>query len=85
MATRNYAQEYARYQSSPDQIKKRSERNQARAQMVKAGVVHKGDGKDVDHIKPLVKGGAPEARGNLRAIPASQNRSFKRTKSAGMR
>jgi hypothetical protein len=82
---RNYAQEYARYQSSPDQIKKRSERNQARAELAKAGVVHKGDGKDVDHIKPLVKGGNPLARGNLRAIPASQNRSFKRTKSAGMK
>jgi len=85
MATRNYAKEYANYQGKPDQIKKRSERNQARAQLAKAGVVHKGDGKDVDHIKPLVKGGAPEARSNLRAIPASQNRSYARTKTAGMK
>lgn len=82
---RNYKQEYAKYQGKPEQIKNRSERNQARDVMAKAGVVHKGDGKDVDHIRPLVKGGNGTARGNLRAVPASQNRSFARTKSAGMR
>ena len=42
------------------------------------GVVHKGDGKDVDHKKPLSKGGTT-VRSNLKAEPASKNRSFKRT------
>ena len=82
---RNYAQEYARYQGTPAQIKARGERNAARRELEKAGVVRKGDGKDVDHIKPLVKGGAPTARGNLRAVSASANRSFPRTKGAGMK
>lgn len=82
---RNYAMEYARYQGKPAQIKNRSERNQARNELAKAGVVRKGDGLDVDHIKPLVKGGAATARSNLRAIPKSKNRSFARTKTAGMK
>jgi hypothetical protein len=41
--------------------------------------VHKGDGKDVDHKKPLSKGGAT-TRNNLKAVPASANRSYKRNK-----
>jgi hypothetical protein len=41
-------------------------------------VVHKGDGMDVDHKKPLSKGGTT-TRSNLKAVPASQNRSYKRT------
>ena len=41
------------------------------------GVVSKGDGKDVDHTKPLSKGGKT-VRSNLRAKSASANRSFPR-------
>ena len=81
---RDYKKEYANYQGKPDQIKKRAERNAARRELAKSGVVHKGDGREVDHKKPLVKGGT-NARSNLRAIPASQNRSFARTKTAGMK
>lgn len=81
---RNYKEEYAKYQSKPDQIKKRAERNHARLEMEKAGKVHKGDKKDVDHIKPLVKGGSNDVS-NMRVIPRSQNRSFARTKTAGMK
>ena len=46
--------------------------------MEKAGLVRKGDGKAVDHIKPLSKGGDPSARSNLRVVPAKQNDSFSR-------
>lgn len=81
---RDYKQEYAKYQGTPEQIANRSERNQARAALAKKGVVHKGDGMDVDHKRPLVKGGS-NAAGNLRAVPKSENRSFARTKKAGMR
>lgn len=81
---RDYKQEYAKYQGKPEQIANRSDRNQARAALAKKGVVHKGDGMDVDHKRPLVKGGS-NAAGNLRAVPKSENRSFARTKKAGMR
>ncbi len=81
---RNYAKEYANYQGTPEQIKKRAMRNAARAEMEKRGVVSKGDGKDVDHKTPIAKGGG-NGTGNLRAVPKSQNRSFARTKSARMK
>lgn len=74
---RPYAKEYADYQGTPEQIKKRGERNKARATMVKAGKVKKGDGMDVDHIKPLSKGGTSTKK-NLRVKTKSDNRSFSR-------
>lgn len=58
-------------------------RNKARRLLEKAGLVHKGDGKDVDHRKPLVKGGN-NTRISLRVRSRSANRSFKRTRNAGM-
>lgn len=74
---RPYKKEYEQYQGKPEQIKKRGERNKARAELTKEGKVHKGDGKDVDHAKPLSKGGT-SVRGNLKVKSASQNRSFSR-------
>jgi hypothetical protein len=68
---------YAKYEQQPEIIKKRSERNKARAMLMKEGKVHKGDGKDVDHKKPLSKGGAT-TKSNLRVKSASANRSFAR-------
>ena len=58
--------------------KQRAKRNAARAKLMKEGKVHKGDGKDVDHKKPISKGGSNK-RSNLQVKPASKNRSFKRT------
>lgn len=81
---RDYKSEYQNYHSKPEQIAKRAKRNAARAELEKKGVVKKGDGKDVDHKVPLAKGGGNGAS-NLRAVPASQNRSFARTKNAGMK
>jgi hypothetical protein len=81
---RNYAKEYANYQGKPEQIANRAKRNAARAEMEKKGVVMKGDGKDVDHRKPIAKGGG-NGSGNLRAVPKGQNRSFARTRNAGMK
>jgi hypothetical protein len=79
MATkRNYAQEYANYDGTEVVKKKRAQRNKARRMLEREGVVHKGDGMDVDHKKPLSKGGTT-TRSNLKAVPASKNRSFKRT------
>jgi len=79
MATkRNYAQEYANYDGTEIVKKKRAQRNKARRMLEREGVVHKGDGMDVDHKKPLSKGGTT-TRSNLKAVPASKNRSYKRT------
>lgn len=46
---RDYAKETA-YENSPKQVKRREARNRARAKAEKAGKVHKGDGKEVDHL-----------------------------------
>ena len=46
---RDYREEYKRYHSKPEQIKRRAGRNKARRLMIKAGKARKGDGKDVDH------------------------------------
>ena len=73
---RSYKQA-AIYESSPTQVHNRVLRNKARREALKAGTVHKGDGKDLDHIKPLSKGGTG-AKSNLRVVSASDNRSFPR-------
>ena len=83
-AQRNYKSEYQNYQGKPSQIANRSLRNQARREMMADGRVKKGDGKDVDHVKPLVRGGS-NSPSNLRVRSASGNRSFARTRRAGMK
>ena len=75
-ADRKYTQA-AKYEDSPQQVKNRVARNKARAELMKQGKVHKNDNLDVDHIKPLSKGGA-NSEGNLRVKSASANRSFSR-------
>ena len=82
--TRNYKQEYANYDGTDAVKKKRAQRNKARRIMEREGVVHKGDGKDVDHKKPLSKGGTT-VMDNLRVEPASKNRSFKRNPNGSMK
>ena len=74
---RPYKKEYEEYQGKPDQIKNRAKRNSARAELMKDGRVHKGDGKDVDHVKPLSKGGS-SSKSNLKVKSASNNRSYSR-------
>jgi hypothetical protein len=74
---RPYKKEYEQYQGKPEQIKQRAKRNAARAELMKDGRVSKGDGKDVDHIKPLSKGGS-SSKSNLKVKSASANRSFSR-------
>ena len=73
---RNYKQE-EKYEDSPEQVKNRVARNKARRDAIKAGKVKKGDGKEVDHIIPLSKGGTNTTK-NQRVKSASANRSFSR-------
>jgi len=76
---RDYAREVALYTSKPEVKKKRAEQNAARRELEREGKVHKGDGKQVDHAKPLSKGG-DNRRSNLRVVPASENESFSRNR-----
>jgi hypothetical protein len=73
---RDYKAEYDKYHAAPEQKKNRAARNAARAKMMKAGKVKKGDGKDVAHVKAFDKGGSNGD--GLRVESASKNRSFKR-------
>jgi hypothetical protein len=67
------------YDARPDKIKGRAMRNAARREMEKEGRVHKGDGKDVDHKRPVRSGGT-NARSNLRVVSASVNRGWEAKK-----
>ena len=81
MVTRNYKKE-AKYDSQPHVKKKRANRNLARRRATRAGLVSKGDGKDVSH-----RNGNPRdnRRKNLTVKTASQNRSYARTRNARKR
>ena len=81
---RPYKKEYEQYQGTDEQKKNRAERNAARAKFKKAGKVHKGDGLEIDHIKPLSKGGSNKG-GNLRVKTSHANRSFKRNKDSSIK
>lgn len=65
------AHEYEAFQSSSKSISERSARNSARRTALKKGAVHKGDGKDVDHIHGVSAGNGSS---NLRVLSASENR-----------
>jgi len=81
---RDYKKQYEKYDGKEDVKKDRAKRNGARRMLEREGKVSKGDGKDVDHKKPLSKGGSA-GRGNLRVTSKSNNRSFARTKSGKMK
>jgi len=46
---RNYAKENA-WEDTPAQVRRREARNKARRKAMKAGKVHKGDKKELDHV-----------------------------------
>ena len=81
---RDYKTEYNEYHSREESKSDRAARNKGRRILQSAGLVHKGDGKDVDHKQPLSKGGSDE-RSNLRVKSKSSNRSFARTSKGRMR
>ena len=74
-ADRKYTQAAA-YEDTPEQVKNRVERNKARRKLLKAGKVHKGDGKDVAHRVAADKGGS--IKNGVFVQDANSNRSFKR-------
>ena len=66
---RDYKKEYREYGGKPEHIKERSERNKAGRMMG----LKVGDPREVDHIKPLSKGGSNSKR-NLRVVSRKTNR-----------
>lgn len=79
-SSKNYKRDYQeenKYKATPEQIHARVLRNKARRQALEAGLVKKGDNKQIDHVKPLSKGGS-NASSNLRVVSTSTNDSFKR-------
>jgi len=71
--------EYKKYHSSKKMKQERALRKKNRRSALRKGLVKKGDEKHIDH-----KNGNPRdnRKTNLRAVPASKNRSFKRTRTA---
>lgn len=68
-AKRNYKKEYEEYHSKPEQKKNRAARNAARRKMG----LKVGDPREVDHKKPLSKGGS-NSKKNLRIVSRLINR-----------
>lgn len=66
---RNYKKEYREFHGKPSQIKNRSTRNKARRKMK----LKKGDKREVDHKRPLKKGGG-NGKKNLRVVSRKTNR-----------
>ena len=66
---RDYKHEYAMYHSKPEQRRNRSERNKARRIMG----LKVGDSREVDHIKPMKRGGGNNLS-NLKITSRSYNR-----------
>ena len=69
LRVRDYKKEYQSYHSKPEQKKNRAARNKARRVMG----LKKGDPREVDHVKPLDKGGS-KGRSNLRIVSRTANR-----------
>lgn len=62
-----------KFNSTPEQKKRRAERNASRAEMEKKGKVHKGDGKDVDHRNHKT---SDKSSKNLSVMSKSKNRAM---------
>lgn len=66
---RNYKQEYRDYHGKPEQVKNRSMRNKAR----RKANLKQGDPREVDHKKPLSKGGS-NSKSNISVTSRKSNR-----------
>lgn len=81
---RDLKTEYKVSQSSEKEKKNRAKRNAARRRAEAAGKVSKGDDKEVDHKRPLSKGGS-NSKSNCRVTTTASNRSFKRKSDGSMK
>ena len=71
---RDYKREYALFHGTPNEIKKRAQRNKSRRKLARQGLVSKHDGNDVHHVNHDVYN---QSKGNLAVISKHKNRSIK--------
>ena len=72
--------EYQRkYNARPENVNKREANNRARQEAIREGRARVGDGTEVDHKRPLRKGGT-NAPGNLRVVSGSTNAAWRKGK-----
>jgi len=71
------------YNAQPEQVNKREANNRARYAALKAGTVHKGDNKEVDH-KKMLKDGGTNAPSNLRVVSESTNAAWRKGKKGSL-
>ena len=69
---RNYAKE-AEWQSTPEQLHRRAQRNKARRAAIREGLVKKGDNKEVHHLDAPRKGSLPN---KVKVVSKKENRSI---------
>lgn len=69
---RDYDKEYREYHASPEQKKRRAQRNKARRKAEREGKVKKGDGKEVHHVGNNRKG---KLGSKTRVVSRKSNRS----------
>jgi hypothetical protein len=67
----------AERQKTPAEVEKRVARNKARRHALAEGKVKVGDGKQVDHIKPLSKGGSTKDS-NTRVVSTAKNEGWRK-------
>lgn len=68
------AHEYSRFQSSKKAKRDRASRNKARRQAEREGRVHKGDGKEIDHVDSNPR---RNVSSNLKVVSRRTNRAKK--------
>lgn len=71
---RDYEREYKRFQSSKKAKKDRAARNKARREALREGRVHRGDGKEIDHVDSNPRNNRSS---NLRVVSRRTNRAKK--------
>lgn len=67
----------AEYQARPENVEKRVARNKARRHAIAEGRAAVGDGKEVDHKRPLDAGGSRSDK-NTRVVDAATNRGWRK-------
>lgn len=65
------------YNARPENVAKRVKNNAARRQAIREGEARVGDGKDIDHRKPLDLGG-DNTPANLRVQSRTKNRAWRK-------
>ncbi len=72
-AARDYKKEYRDYHATPEQKKRRADRNAANRKAKREGRIRKGDGKEVDHRGSHRKGRLENV--STRVVSKRENRS----------